>query len=152
MLSNSFYVRTRLVFDGFFRIVDKANRTTSEYNCNPRTWKTKVWFHQSQKLKLRSDYSDNDEQTGWQKREGGRWWNERAQTLKLAIGISLVCFLQGPNSELGSVFPHGSLVSTITKPPSERIRMTSTWTSSPFPPKKMNTTRRGLTNELGLWN
>lgn len=28
--------------------------------------------------------------------------------LKLAVYISLVCILQGPHSELGSVFPHGS--------------------------------------------
>lgn len=30
--------------------------------------------------------------------------------MKLAIGIDLVCILQGPNSELGSIFPHSSLV------------------------------------------
>lgn len=40
--------------------------------------------------------------------------NERAQSLKLAIGISLVCILQGPNSELGSTFPHCSLIANAT--------------------------------------
>lgn len=36
--------------------------------------------------------------------------NERAQSLKLAVGTGLVCLLQGPNSELGSTSHHGSLV------------------------------------------
>lgn len=39
--------------------------------------------------------------------------NERAQSLKLAVGIGLFCLLQGPNSELGSTSPHSSLAPSL---------------------------------------
>lgn len=42
--------------------------------------------------------------------------NERAQSLKLAVGIGRFCLLQGPNSELGSTSPHSSLVHRFRLP------------------------------------